>query len=99
MSSTEASQIRAFWENLELPGIFDVHTHFMPNSVMDKVWAYFDSAGEQSDPGFADFHVEASFVNRGNLHAREPLASFLHSSTSCVHKTISHPSCVLCLSS
>jgi predicted TIM-barrel fold metal-dependent hydrolase len=50
VSSTEASQIRAFWENLELPGIFDVHTHFMPKSVMDKVWAYFDSAGEQSDP-------------------------------------------------
>lgn len=45
MSHAEAPQVRAFWENLGLPGVFDVHTHFMPKSVMDKVWAYFDSAG------------------------------------------------------
>ncbi len=45
MSHAEAPEVRAFWENLGLPGIFDVHTHFMPKSVMDKVWAYFDSAG------------------------------------------------------
>ncbi len=31
--------------SLRLPGIVDVHTHFMPKSVMDKVWQYFDSAG------------------------------------------------------
>lgn len=30
---------------LELPGIIDIHTHFMPQQVLDKVWAYFDSAG------------------------------------------------------
>lgn len=30
---------------LRLPGIVDVHTHFMPESVMRKVWAYFDAAG------------------------------------------------------
>ncbi|MCC3313234.1 amidohydrolase family protein [Nocardia africana] len=28
-----------------LPGIIDVHTHFMPDRVLRKVWAYFDSAG------------------------------------------------------
>lgn len=28
-----------------LDRIVDVHTHFMPKQVMDKVWAYFDSAG------------------------------------------------------
>ncbi|WP_114203775.1 amidohydrolase family protein [Janibacter anophelis] len=27
------------------PGIIDIHTHFMPQRVLDKVWAYFDSAG------------------------------------------------------
>ena len=26
-------------ERLGLPGIIDVHTHFMPEPVMDKVWA------------------------------------------------------------
>jgi predicted TIM-barrel fold metal-dependent hydrolase len=31
--------------DLGLPGIVDVHTHFMPPQVLAKVWAYFDSAG------------------------------------------------------
>ena len=30
---------------LGLPGIVDVHTHFMAPQVLAKVWAYFDSAG------------------------------------------------------
>ncbi|PPJ31003.1 amidohydrolase [Nocardia nova] len=30
---------------MKLPGIIDVHTHFMPDRVLRKVWAYFDSAG------------------------------------------------------
>ena len=41
----EAAQVRALWEPLGLPGIVDVHTHFMPPRVMDKVWDYFDAAG------------------------------------------------------
>ncbi|MFE3293396.1 amidohydrolase family protein [Rhodococcus sp. NPDC059234] len=35
----------AFQRGLGLTGIVDVHTHFMPKRVMDKVWSYFDSAG------------------------------------------------------
>lgn len=31
--------------SLGLPGIIDVHTHFMPKRVLEKVWAYFDRAG------------------------------------------------------
>ena len=38
---------------LGLPGIIDVHTHFMPKSVMDKVWQYFDSAGPAGRPRVA----------------------------------------------
>ncbi len=41
----EAQQVRALWQGLGLPGLVDLHVHFMPKSVMDKVWAYFDSAG------------------------------------------------------
>jgi uncharacterized protein len=41
----EAAQVRQIWSELGLPGLIDVHTHFMPKSVMDKVWRYFDSAG------------------------------------------------------
>ncbi len=37
--------VRDLWQSLGLPGLIDVHTHFMPKSVMDKVWKYFDSAG------------------------------------------------------
>lgn len=33
------------WQALGLPGLVDVHTHFMPKPVMDKVWRYFDEAG------------------------------------------------------
>ncbi|MFW0795463.1 amidohydrolase family protein [Gordonia sp. CPCC 205515] len=43
--SGEAADVRRLWHDLGLPGLIDVHTHFMPKPVMDKVWAYFDSAG------------------------------------------------------
>ncbi|MBL1096372.1 amidohydrolase [Streptomyces sp. 205] len=35
--------VRRFWQGLGLPGLIDVHTHFMPQRVLDKVWAYFDA--------------------------------------------------------
>jgi predicted TIM-barrel fold metal-dependent hydrolase len=41
----EAAEVRRVWSTLGLPGVIDVHTHFMPKPVMDKVWQYFDSAG------------------------------------------------------
>lgn len=34
-----------FLDELGIPGIFDVHVHFMAPAIMDKVWAYFDAAG------------------------------------------------------
>jgi hypothetical protein len=43
MQDTE--DVRHIWESLGLPGIIDVHTHFMPKPVMDKVWQYFDAQG------------------------------------------------------
>ncbi|MFB7586683.1 amidohydrolase family protein [Streptomyces sp. NPDC056169] len=39
------SDIPALIARLGIPGLVDVHTHFMPQNVLDKVWAYFDSAG------------------------------------------------------
>ncbi|MGH3563473.1 MAG: amidohydrolase family protein, partial [Mycobacterium sp.] len=41
----EAEAVREIWSALGLPGVIDVHTHFMPKSVLDKVWHYFDSTG------------------------------------------------------
>ncbi|GAA0681823.1 amidohydrolase family protein [Kitasatospora atroaurantiaca] len=42
---SETAEVRAFWQDLGLPGLVDVHTHFMPERVLAKVWAYFDAAG------------------------------------------------------
>ncbi|WP_031071724.1 amidohydrolase family protein [Streptomyces sp. NRRL S-118] len=44
-SEREAEDVRAFWERLGTPGLVDVHTHFMPDRVLRKVWAYFDAVG------------------------------------------------------
>ncbi|WP_395312211.1 amidohydrolase family protein [Mycobacterium sp. AMU20-3851] len=44
-SMDEPESVRQLWRALDLPGIVDVHTHFMPKNVMDKVWRYFDEAG------------------------------------------------------
>jgi uncharacterized protein len=41
----ESRSVREIWQQLGLPGVVDVHTHFMPKRVMDKVWQYFDDAG------------------------------------------------------
>lgn len=42
---SEADDVRRFGERLGLPGLIDVHTHFMPEQVLRKVWAYFDAVG------------------------------------------------------
>ena len=41
----EPTQVRTIWTELGLPGLIDVHTHFMPKNVLDKVWQYFDDQG------------------------------------------------------
>ncbi len=41
----EAAAVRGLLDRAGLDGIVDVHTHFMPKRVLDKVWAYFDGMG------------------------------------------------------
>ena len=41
----EVAQVRAFWQGLGLPGLYDVHVHFLPENVQRKVYAQFDQAG------------------------------------------------------
>jgi hypothetical protein len=45
----EAPGVVAFWQDLGLPGLIDVHTHFMPENVLAKVWAFFDG-GRSGQP-------------------------------------------------
>jgi len=41
-TAAEAAAVTGFWQELGLPGLLDVHTHFMPPNVLAKVWAYFE---------------------------------------------------------
>ena len=49
-TAAEAGEVRALIDGLGIPGIIDVHTHFMPDSVLRKVWHYFDRVGERAAP-------------------------------------------------
>jgi uncharacterized protein len=42
--AAEAAEVTAFWQGLGLPGLVDVHTHFMPPNVQAKVWAVLEQA-------------------------------------------------------
>ncbi|WP_326689303.1 amidohydrolase [Streptomyces sp. NBC_01795] len=41
----ERERVAAFRARLGLASLIDVHTHFMPQRLLAKVWAYFDAAG------------------------------------------------------
>ncbi|MGB6125576.1 MAG: amidohydrolase family protein [Gordonia sp. (in: high G+C Gram-positive bacteria)] len=47
-SAAETDAVQKIWRDLGLPGIIDVHTHFMPQNVMNKVWGYFDEFGAKA---------------------------------------------------
>ena len=42
-NDSEVAAVTSFWLALGLPGLIDVHTHFMPPNVLMKVWAFFES--------------------------------------------------------
>jgi uncharacterized protein len=37
--------VPGFWRGLGVPGLADVHTHFLPPRMLRRVWEYFDAAG------------------------------------------------------
>jgi uncharacterized protein len=44
---SEDIEVPSFWRALGLPGLADMHVHFMPSWLMERVWAHFDKAGPQ----------------------------------------------------
>ena len=42
----EAAAVTGFWRGLGLPGLIDIHAHFMPANVLAKVWAFFEAGRE-----------------------------------------------------
>ena len=53
-------EVPGWWQRLGLPGLIDVHTHFMPDRVMAAVWKYFDD-------------VEGTFGRAWPIHYRHPV--------------------------
>jgi hypothetical protein len=37
--------VPSWWGRLGLPGLVDIHTHFLPERMTRRVWAHFDEAG------------------------------------------------------
>lgn len=42
---TDAAAVRALWADLGLPGLIDLHVHFLPPPIERAVWREFDGAG------------------------------------------------------
>jgi uncharacterized protein len=45
LSDEPVEATRAFWRELGIPGLFDVHVHFLPDNIQRRVWEQFDQAG------------------------------------------------------
>ncbi|UKA68553.1 amidohydrolase [Arthrobacter sp. FW306-05-C] len=45
-------EIRPYLDSLGLPGIIDLHVHFMPSQVLEKVWAFFDRVADSGAPAW-----------------------------------------------
>ncbi len=54
------TEVREHVERLGLPGLVDVHVHFMEPSILAKVWAYFDRAGSDAAASGAGSDAAAS---------------------------------------
>ncbi|MDT7547969.1 MAG: uncharacterized protein QOE84_363 [Actinomycetota bacterium] len=59
----------ALWQSLGLPGLIDLHVHFMPRNVMDKVWKYFDAVGPLTGVQWPIHYREEEKVRLDRLRA------------------------------
>jgi uncharacterized protein len=41
------ADIPAYWQGLGLPGLADIHVHFLPDQVLHKVWDFFDQVEDR----------------------------------------------------
>lgn len=57
------AEVPAYWRGLGLPGLVDMHVHFLPERMQQKVWAYFD-AGEQNYGAAWPVHYRLSATER-----------------------------------
>lgn len=46
------AEVRAYIAELDIPGMIDMHVHFMPDRVQQKVWGFFDRLPEMGEPAW-----------------------------------------------
>lgn len=51
-AEADIAPVVAFWRDLGVPGLVDVHTHFMPDRMLRKVWAFFDDVTSPDGAGW-----------------------------------------------
>ncbi|MEY8043504.1 amidohydrolase family protein [Saccharopolyspora cebuensis] len=59
MGPADDAQVRGWVADLGLPGLVDLHTHFLPERVLRKVWAFFDQAGRHYGTEWPIFYRHA----------------------------------------
>jgi hypothetical protein len=57
------ADVPGWWQRLGLPGLIDVHVHFMPDRVLRAVWDYFDNAAENYGRDWP-IHYRSSDIER-----------------------------------
>lgn len=83
MTGADADRVRAVIEAVGVPGIIDVHAHFMPKAVLDKVWAYFDSIGPLTG---APWPISYRFEEERRLQVLEELGVLRFTTLNYPHK-------------
>ena len=48
--AAEDAALPSYLARLGLPGLVDIHVHFMPEPVLRKVWRYFDEVASLGGP-------------------------------------------------
>lgn len=71
------------YRDLGLPGVADVHVHFMPEPVLRKVWAYFDAVAAQ---GGREWPIRYRFDEAERLDTLGRLGVLAHTALFYPHK-------------
>ncbi len=45
LEPTTDAEVPAFWQALGVPGLIDLHVHFLPPPIMARVWEHFEARG------------------------------------------------------
>lgn len=77
MTLLRDDQVPEYWRALGLPGLADIHVHFLPDRMLRKVWAFFDAVGADPGPGVRPWpiHYRYDEASRIDIARRLGLAA------------------------